>query len=164
MAITAAVPPSSARGSTRAGSLTSPATKVRSAHPSYAHITATSAIPKPPHVVGAHSMGDASAPAEPSPRRKAAAASPTSVTALARVDAFCTRAPHFTDRMLAVASVRMAPAATIFTPASVMGTKVCTYSAKSMAIPPSADGRITSSSVHPKRKAGSGPYASRRNT
>ena len=42
-----------ARGSVRDGSFTSPEMKVRSAQPSYAHITDTSAMPKPAHDVGA---------------------------------------------------------------------------------------------------------------
>src|SRR3954470_10011669 len=47
-----ATPQSSARGKFRDGSFTSPATNVRSAQPSYAHMTETSAIPNPAHDVG----------------------------------------------------------------------------------------------------------------
>jgi hypothetical protein len=109
-------------------------------------------------------MGLAKLPSAPLPKRNAATASPTSAATLAAVETFCTRAPHFTERMLAAASVTMAPAAMTLTPASLRGANVCTYSAKSMAMPPRAEGRITSSSVQPNRKAGSGPYASRRKT
>ena len=117
MTTIASTPPMMARGSVRAGSFTSPEMKVRSAQPSYAHITATSASPKPLQVVGDQSMG----PRErPLPRvrakRNAATASPAMASTLAAVLRFCTAAPQRTERMFASPTRRMAAAATTFTP------------------------------------------------
>ena len=138
--------------------------KVRSAHPSYAQSTAMSATPNPPQEMGESAIVSPNAPSDTLPSTKARIASPTSALTVATVDTFCTIAPHATERMLAAASSRIAPAATIRTAVPLMGTNSSTYSAKSIAIAPSAEGRMTRSSVQPNRKAGNGPYASRRKT
>ena len=56
----------------------------------------------------------------------------------------------------------MAIAATRRTCAGVSGTKYPQYSAKIVAVAPSAAARITANSVHPNRNAGSGPKLSSR--
>lgn len=82
---------------------------------------------------------------------------------LASVVLFSSHAVHRTERMFRRPTPTMAPAAIHRTPGPPP-MRLRRYSAKIMAMAPSADGRMTTSCVHPKRNATLGPYVSRRKT
>src|SRR5437762_777772 len=141
----------------RSGSCTSPATNVRSAQPSYVHMTAISATPKPPQLLGANENVFESPPVAALPNTNAMIVMPTNATTFAAVVTLMMPAAHLTERTFAAAISTIAMPAIQRIAASCRPNTLAAYVAKITAIAPSADGLMTSSSVQPKRNAGNGP-------
>src|SRR5262245_9351827 len=163
----ATVPSTMARGSVRCGSLTSPATNDTSPTPSYAQSTEINASPKPPaETTPAETDRLDIVPPDDPPNSKTRSTTDARPRNFASVEMPVTAVAIRTPRILIVPATTIAVAAKrlvpIPRPAGSTPIARRKYSAKTVEIAPAEDARISTSSDHPNRKAGSRPHPSRR--
>src|SRR5215510_6683674 len=155
------MPTTSARGTVRAASRTSPAAIGRLFHPSVAHSPASIAAPN----------DDAPQRAPPAPSRlqspgapaNTSAASPTTSTILSPVMIDCTRPPNATVRQLTTVNTAMnASASALCSSSPAIGTSPPANTDAPTAYDAIDPGVPIQKRVHPYRKPIGGPHASRR--